>query len=114
MGEGEYWYPEGGSECVYRGQFYGGLRDGEGELEFVDGSQFRGTFDNGHITGKGEYIFPDEDWSYAGEFYRNKPRGDGELMYPDGSTFKGPINLRDKDDITGAVRFTDAGKFTPA
>ena len=40
----------------YEGQFFNGLRHGNGTMKYYNGAQYRGGFRNDNREGKGEYI----------------------------------------------------------
>ncbi|OMJ72140.1 hypothetical protein SteCoe_29477 [Stentor coeruleus] len=57
-------YPSG---AVYKGDWLGGFRDGDGKMEWTDGAQYEGSWSFGYPFGYGKFTHVDGD-SYAGEW----------------------------------------------
>lgn len=55
----------------YRGEWKAGQRDGEGLIEYADGSRYRGSWAAGQKHGRGTYLYADGRW-YIGEFEKDR------------------------------------------
>lgn len=78
-------YKAGG---YYEGEFFRGLREGQGFLEDQDGQVYQGSFHDNKRHGRGQMIFKNGD-KYEGDWVRNQRQGHGVLCCADGSTYEG-------------------------
>eukprot|EP00746_Dinoflagellata_sp_MGD_P152234 gnl/MRDRNA2_/MRDRNA2_83528_c1_seq2.p1 gnl/MRDRNA2_/MRDRNA2_83528_c1~~gnl/MRDRNA2_/MRDRNA2_83528_c1_seq2.p1 ORF type:complete len:531 (-),score=84.69 gnl/MRDRNA2_/MRDRNA2_83528_c1_seq2:97-1569(-) len=89
-----------------REQYIGALKSdcahGQGILNFVDGSVYRGQFHEGASHGKGSLHWPDGA-SYVGQFTNDKAHGKGSLRREDGSVYVGDF---EQDDMSGQGHLT--------
>ena len=61
---------------MYRGEFLGGHREGEGTYTFADGSQYTGEWSKGRYHGVGQCTWKDGR-VYKGEWKEGKAHGFG-------------------------------------
>lgn len=68
-----------------------GLFHGKGELNLVNGDEYKGTFKHGYIHGQGEYAFGEDSGNgvYFGSFKMGEYCGKGREIYPDSSAYEG-------------------------
>jgi len=83
---GTYEYP--GGITKYTGQWKDGIRHGQGEMTFADGSRYEGTFDRGEMSGDGRKHW-DDGRIYTGSFLLGELHGFGRMQYTDGSHYEG-------------------------
>ena len=72
----------------YRGDLVDGLLQGQGRLDYPNGSWLSGRFVNGQLNGPGEWRDP-KGGHYQGEFAEGEFSGQGRLTYADGSQYVG-------------------------
>ncbi|QKE64597.1 caspase family protein [Aquipseudomonas campi] len=77
--------PDGGR---YRGEVINGLLQGEGRLDYANGSWYAGNFKDGQSDGQGEWRGASGE-RYVGQFRQGLFDGQGTLTYGDGSIYKG-------------------------
>jgi len=77
--------PDGGR---YRGQIVDGLLQGEGRLDYANGSYYAGHFRDGLFEGPGEWHGAGGE-HYRGDFHQGLFHGQGELVYADGTRYRG-------------------------
>ena len=69
---------------------------GIGNVTFVNGNSYHGSFDRGLMHGKGTYT-----WSnglvYEGVFQENNVTGEGRLTWSDGSYYVGEVKQGKRD-----------------
>ncbi len=91
--------PDGGR---YRGEVVDGLLQGNGRLDYRNGSWFVGTFKDGQLQGAGEWHGANDE-HYLGEFQQGAFHGQGHLRNGDGGTYEGEFELG---------RFSGEGRFS--
>ena len=74
-------------DIVFKGVFENGLRNGKGELKFVNGDKYVGMFRDDVREGKGVYYWKDGS-RWEGEFKNNVMNGNGMYYAIDGDTFE--------------------------
>ena len=74
-------------DIVFKGAFENGLRNGKGELKFVNGDKYVGMFKDDVREGKGVYYWKDGS-RWEGEFKNNVMNGNGMYYAIDGDTFE--------------------------
>lgn len=77
--------PDGGR---YRGEVINGLLQGEGRLDYANGSWYAGNFKDGQSDGHGEWHGASGE-HYVGQFRQGQFDGQGKLTYGNGSTYTG-------------------------
>lgn len=77
--------PDGGR---YRGEVVNGLLQGEGRIDYANGSWYAGNFKDGQSDGRGEWRGAGGE-RYIGQFRQGLFDGQGTLTYSDGSTYTG-------------------------
>ncbi|UUY10042.1 caspase family protein [Pseudomonas sp. J452] len=77
--------PDGGR---YRGEVINGLLQGEGRLDYANGSWYAGNFKDGQSDGQGEWRGASGE-RYVGQFRQGLFDGQGTLTYADGSSYTG-------------------------
>jgi hypothetical protein len=76
-------------EYRYEGDFLNNLRHGHGRIEFLDcGDIYEGQFTKGKITGKGLFIWSNNQ-QYKGDFVDGIKHGKGKYKWPDGTEYEG-------------------------
>lgn len=79
-------------EYKYEGEFVNNLRHGHGRIEFLDcGDIYEGKFTKGKITGKGLFIWSNNQ-QYKGDFVDGIKHGKGKYKWPDGTEYDGEYN----------------------
>lgn len=73
---------------VCRGQFRRGLAEGNVNITWTDGSNYRGIFHNDRAHGEGVLLRCDGS-IYRGQFEHDVMSGNGTISWPDGSNYKG-------------------------
>lgn len=63
---------------VYSGQFKNGLKDGEGQFNWIDGSSYKGDFRKDQRHGKG--FFRSKQGSFKGDWRNDEIEGSGYLV----------------------------------
>ncbi len=81
--------PDGGR---YWGPLVGGLRQGEGRVEWSNGASYSGRFVNGLFSGKGRLRSPAGD-IIEGEFEQGLPYGTITLTTSTGSVYHGQVRM---------------------
>ncbi|MBS1145260.1 MAG: motif family protein [Proteobacteria bacterium] len=94
--------PDGGR---YWGPLVGGIRQGEGRVEWSNGSSYSGGFVNGLFSGKGRHLSPSGD-VVEGDFDQGMPSGSVTLTMHTGSVYKGRIR---QGQLEGHGRLTENG-----
>ena len=78
---------------VYKGAFVGGVRTGQGLMEYANGTIYEGAFIDGSATGVGEYEFEVggvyKDVSGNAEDFADKKMGQGRKEYSNGDVYIG-------------------------
>ncbi len=77
--------PDGGR---YRGEVVNGLLQGEGRIDYANGSWYAGNFKDGQSDGRGEWRGAGGE-RYIGQFRQGLFDGQGTLTYSDGSIYTG-------------------------
>lgn len=114
---------------AYQGEFYKGIRQGKGRMEYANHDVYFGTWQNDFRTGEGVCWFADGSmfhgiWKYDqmvrgvfrtssgerydGEFKKGKYHGYGKLFFVDGSWFEGVF---DNDKPYRGILFTTKGEI---
>lgn len=83
----EVQFPDG---STYRGGLRGTSLHGSGEYVSKDGFKYRGEYLEGRMHGKGNFTFPNGD-SFEGEFANNAPSGKGVYKFASGDTYIGEV-----------------------
>lgn len=94
--------PDGGR---YRGEVVDGLLQGQGRVDYSNGSWYAGQFKDGQPEGTGEW----QDGigaHYQGQFHLGQFHGSGVLERADGSRYEGAFNL---GKMEGEGQLTRAG-----
>ncbi|AYC34438.1 peptidase C13 [Pseudomonas cavernae] len=81
--------PDGGR---YRGELVDGLLQGQGRLDYANGSWYAGQFKDGQLEGPGQWRGPNGE-RYLGDFHLGLFDGQGKLSYRDGTTYEGGFKL---------------------
>lgn len=111
VGRYKFWNKEKGRYThSYKGQFYHGVREGKGRMEYSNHDIYQGTWQNNYRTGDGICWFADGSvfhgiWKfnkmirgvfrksngvlYDGELNNGKYNGFGKLFWPSGNWFEG-------------------------
>jgi len=74
-------------ESKYVGQFKDGMRDGQGEATYSDGTMYKGQWADDFPNGQGVKILAD-GMQYSGEFKNGLMHGSGTIIMPDGGKTK--------------------------
>ncbi|MES2819595.1 MAG: C13 family peptidase [Pseudomonadota bacterium] len=82
--------PDGGR---YRGEVVDGLLQGQGRVDYADGSWYAGRFEDGQPEGTGEWHDPNGGSTYQGDFHLGLFHGQGMLTHRDGSRYEGAFKL---------------------
>ncbi|WP_454256211.1 C13 family peptidase [Pseudomonas sp. Marseille-Q8238] len=77
--------PDGGR---YRGDVIDGLLQGEGRIDYANGSWYAGQFKDGQSEGQGKWRGANGE-TYVGQFHQGLFEGQGTLTYSDGSRYEG-------------------------
>jgi hypothetical protein len=86
----------------YTGPVKNGFIEGTGEIEYLDGSRFRGQFQAGIREGEGTMIFSNGD-RFSGIYQKDKPVR-GTIYYSTGSIYEGGIITTETTDyIKGKI-----------
>ena len=83
------------TKFVYKGERWGGMRDGQGTQTFSDDYMYAGEWVMNQREGFGSLEYPDGSL-YEGQFYRNEQHGFGVLKTKDGKIYKGAWELGKK------------------
>lgn len=94
--------PDGGR---YWGPLVGGLRQGEGRVEWSNGASYLGSFVNGLFSGKGRLLTPAGD-IVEGDFEQGLPYGTITLTTNAGAVYQGQARL---GQLEGHGRLQDNG-----
>ncbi|MET1078713.1 MAG: C13 family peptidase [Pseudomonas sp.] len=94
--------PDGGR---YRGEVVNGLLQGQGRIDYSNGSWYAGQFKDGQAEGSGEWQGTHGE-HYQGQFHLGQFHGIGILERADGSRYEGAFTLGDMD---GEGQLTRAG-----
>jgi len=84
-GNGTIEYPDG---SLYVGEFINGVAEGNGVLTKTDGSRYEGGFKNGQYHGLGSLTAPD-GFKYEGQHKNGRSHGRGIMTLPNGVRFLG-------------------------
>eukprot|EP00931_Biecheleriopsis_adriatica_P050075 TRINITY_DN28985_c0_g1_i1.p1 TRINITY_DN28985_c0_g1~~TRINITY_DN28985_c0_g1_i1.p1 ORF type:complete len:2684 (+),score=516.66 TRINITY_DN28985_c0_g1_i1:64-8052(+) len=79
---------------AYVGEYKDGLRHGQGEIFFTDGTTYRGSFDKNERHGRGIFRSADGSPIYNGPWDQDRPgSGHADIFYADGRyRFKGNVS----------------------
>ena len=109
-------YPNGQGQLIettshrtYRGGFVDGLKQGEGVIEWQDGSVYEGDFFNNKIHGQGKKVWYDGR-EYEGYWSDGKMNGEGKFTWPDGRMYLGNYK-NDKKNGYGEMYFPSGVVF---
>lgn len=94
--------PDGGR---YWGSLVGGIRHGEGRVEWSNGSSYSGSFVNGLFSGKGRHLSPSGD-VFEGDFDQGMPSGNVTLTMHTGTVYQGQAR---HGQLEGRGRLTENG-----
>lgn len=72
----------------YEGEFFNGLRHGEGTIVWLDGDRYIGGWKNGNMHGRGNHTYADGR-NYQGAYDESWKHGQGVMRWPDGRTCTG-------------------------
>lgn len=81
----QYTYKSG---ARYDGSWLGGMRDGQGKMQWVDGAAYEGDWKDNRAQGKGRFTYPDGD-VYEGNFYHDRSNGFGVYTHLNGAKYEG-------------------------
>lgn len=98
--------PDGGR---YYGPLVAGKLQGQGRLEWDNGSYYEGRFANGLMSGRGKYRFPGGE-TYEGEFREGLFWGRGEMHYANGRTYRGDF-VQGQLQGKGRMELPDGGAY---
>jgi hypothetical protein len=76
IGIGIYDAINNSSSGIYKGEWINNLKDGTGEMRWINGDYYIGEWSNNYIAGKGKYVWYSKDW-YDGEWYKGLKHGEG-------------------------------------
>lgn len=106
---------------LYQGEFFDGLKQGQGSFRYQNGDVYSGSWLKGKKHGGGTYVFADGSklsgiWSegylskgewqligglvWQGEFVWNYPKGSGEWLIPSGRRLFGEFIQRIEEDTS--------------
>ncbi len=85
------------------------LQNGKVEIQYPDGTNYTGEYQNGKLQGKGTLI--SSNGTYIGYFVNNEYDGSGKLISPDGSWYDGNWKKGNKEG-NGTYRTKDGFRFT--
>jgi hypothetical protein len=77
--------PDGGR---YRGEVIDGRLQGEGRIDYANGTYYQGRFKDGLLEGPGEWHGANGE-RYKGEFHLGLFEGQGEFVYGEGTRYQG-------------------------
>jgi hypothetical protein len=77
--------PDGGR---YRGEVIDGRLQGEGRIDYANGTYYQGRFKDGLLEGPGEWHGASGE-RYKGDFHLGLFEGQGEFVYGDGTRYQG-------------------------
>jgi hypothetical protein len=83
--------PDGGR---YRGEVIDGRLQGEGRIDYANGTYYQGRFKDGLLEGPGEWHGANGE-RYKGEFHLGLFEGQGEFVYGDGTRYQGGFKQGD-------------------
>jgi uncharacterized caspase-like protein len=95
----EVQFPDG---SIYRGGLRGTSLHGSGEYVSKDGFKYRGEYLEGRMHGKGNFTFPNGD-NFEGDFIDNAPSGKGVYKFASGDSYIGEVK---KGVIAGRGLYT--------
>jgi uncharacterized caspase-like protein len=95
----EVQFPDG---SIYRGGLRGTSLHGSGEYVSKDGFKYRGEYLEGRMHGKGNFTFPNGD-NFEGDFLENAPSGKGVYKFASGDSYVGEVK---KGVIAGRGLYT--------
>lgn len=101
----EYKYTTG---AVYNGQWKGGLRHGQGTMQWADGAKYEGCWDLNQATNHGKFTHVDGG-IYEGNWVNNKANGHGVYVI-DGAKYDGPWK-EDHREGEGVETWNDGSKY---
>ena len=76
--------------CQIDNSIYYKCLNGVGNVEFLNGNSYSGSFKNGFMHGKGIYKWKN-GLVYEGEFANNILSGEGKLQWPNGNSYIGSV-----------------------
>ena len=94
---------------VYRGDWKGNLRHGEGSFVGGDESEYHGDWKMGKKDGRGVYVSPFKGEAYEGEWKEGAKHGTGRLIQSSGC-YDGSFSCG-KFDGRGTLLFSNGGKY---
>ena len=116
----------------YVGQWLGGMRHGEGKMEWTDGASYAGTWRCNQASRYGKFTYPNGDiyeggWAsnlmcgygvyrhanglvYRGQWLQGQMHGKGEETWADGSQYLGDYCSGSKEGA-GTYLWTDGSRF---
>lgn len=116
-----YLVDEEGSTEKFSGYYVGGIRQGRGEYEFMDGSKFNGIYENNKKNGIGDATYKIKEIAeeggeprvvgearYLGHFVGGQRQTFGCMKYPNGDTYSGEW-LAGQKHGEGSYRFSADG-----
>lgn len=94
----------------YEGQWYGGFRDGQGEMRWGDGARYKGTWRLGWAEGKGRMVDKVGNL-YEGEFYMSMAHGLGVFTNTIGDVYSGEWRFDKKHGQGVETWVTDSSRY---
>jgi len=79
----------GGTNEIYEGEVWNGLRSGSGACVYACGNIFEGTWKEGREHGRGTLYTPTRDVIYEGSWAYGRMSGSGIYHFEDGSVYSG-------------------------
>ena len=76
------------SEATYEGTWKGGMRQGVGFMQWVDGASYEGEWKDNKANGEGKFIYSDGD-IYEGKWANDKANGFGIYLHLNGARYEG-------------------------
>ena len=113
-GEGEKIFKRHPFFKFCKGNFENGEFHGEGYLELINGSIFKGTFDHGKIK-NGMFTIP-KVFCYIGEFSNLEPKGKGEMTFEPGNSkgyksYRGQFEMGEFDG-EGVLKYENGDRYS--
>ena len=99
-------YPDG---LMYTGPLKKGLHHGIGTYLLPNGYEYKGTWVDGQIQGKGIAKYPDGT-IYEGDFKAGKPFGNGEMRFLQNRTYRGEWRNGIPDGV-GVLKLSDGSIY---
>ena len=93
----------------YTGDIVDGVKQGQGEFLWNDGTKYTGTFDDNNINGQGTLIYSNGE-SYEGNFVNGIREGNGTFKFSNGDVYTG--NWKDdKMAGQGDYKFSNGDEY---